>query len=352
MSFRPATVAGTKALTCIYSESGGGKTYSALLLARGLVGPTGRIALIDTENRRGELYADDPKIGGYDVMQLGEPFSPQRYMDAIDEAEQSGYDAIVIDSMSHEWEGIGGVLDMAQEIALKRNRDSPAFGDWKEPKTQHKHLIAKMMRSPAHVIVCARAQYKSRQIEKRDYAKFGIRSQANTTVIRDEYQSPIQEERFIFEMTVHMQMSNQHPGVPIITKCPEMLMAAFPNGEQITVETGARMARFYNQGAPPSVGAADIADQAEVAARGGMADYKAFFEGLQPHERRDLANSAIHERMKAIAADIDKRAAEMAAPEPDDPEPPREEPTTRYVAPNFDTMPGGATDDDDIPFEP
>ena len=94
MTFRPATVAGTKALTCIYSESGGGKTYSALLLARGLVGPTGRIAMIDTENRRGELYADDPKIGGYDVQQLGEPFSPQRYIDMIDEAEREKYENI------------------------------------------------------------------------------------------------------------------------------------------------------------------------------------------------------------------------------------------------------------------
>lgn len=323
MPFHKATTAGTKALTCIYSESGGGKTLSALLIARGLVGPSGRIAMIDTENRRGELYADDRRIGGYDVLQLGEPFSPAHYIEAIEEAEAAGYDAIVVDSISHEWEGIGGVCDMAAQLAEKRfNRNSYnqgkewdgtiSFGDWKEPKTQHKHLIQKLMRCKAHVIVCARAQYKSRQIEAKDYEKFGITSRAKTTVIRDTMQSPIQEDRFIFEMTVHLQMSNEHPGVPIITKCPDMLLAAFKPGEQISVATGERMASFYNNGAPTSDRALQITQAARDAAAKGTEAYRNFFSGIAPADRLELSNTGEHERLKLEAQKVDdqRRALE------------------------------------------
>jgi hypothetical protein len=299
MPFRPASLEGTKSLTCLYSESGGGKTLSALLLARGLAGPNGTIGMIDTENRRGEIYAKDPRIGGYSVLQLGEPFSPKNYIAAIEEAEAADIDVLVIDSMSHEWEGIGGVLDMAVERA---NGGQPKFGDWKVPKTEHKHLIQKLMRCKAHVIVCCRAQYKSRQIDKKDYAKYGITANANTTIIRDEYQSPIQEERFIFEMTVHLQMSNTAPGVPIITKCPDMLLGAFTPGEPITVQTGERMALFYNQGAPTSAANESLFSDARFEAESGTASYAAWFTALSPSQKRELVNAGEHEKNKVRAA--------------------------------------------------
>lgn len=310
MPFRPASLEGTKSLTCLYSESGGGKTLSALLLARGLAGPGGTIGMIDTENRRGEIYAKDPRIGGYLVLQLGEPFSPKHYIAAIEEAEAADIDVLVIDSMSHEWEGIGGVLDMAVERA---NGGQPKFGDWKVPKTEHKHLIQKLMRCKAHVIVCCRAQYKSRQIDKKDYAKYGITSGANTTIIRDEYQSPIQEERFIFEMTVHLQMSNTAPGVPIITKCPDMLLGAFIPGEPITVQTGERMALFYNQGAPTSAANEALFATGRAEAERGTEFYSAWFIPLPAPSKRELVNAGEHERNKKRAAEID-----AATLEPDD----------------------------------
>src|SRR5690606_26589380 len=98
-------------------------------------------------------------------------------------------------------------------------------------------------------------------------------SRAKSVVIRDEYQSPIQEERFIFEMTVHLQMSNQHPGVPIITKCPEMLLPAFEQGQPITVETGRRMAAFYDRGAPANEAAEAVFAEGRAEAAKGMDAY-------------------------------------------------------------------------------
>ncbi len=102
--FRPATRSEAKPLIGLYSESGAGKTYSALLLARGYVGPEGRIGMIETESGRGEAYADPteyPEIGGYDVLSLRDDFSPQAYGKAITAAEQAGLGALIIDSASH-----------------------------------------------------------------------------------------------------------------------------------------------------------------------------------------------------------------------------------------------------------
>lgn len=312
MPFRKATRQGLKALTCLYSESGGGKTFSALLIARGLVGPSGKIGMIDTENRRGELYADDERIGGYEVLQLGEPFSPKAYIAAIDEAAAEVVDALVIDSISHEWSGTGGVLDMAAAISEGRAKrrgyewnGSTEFGDWREPKREHNELIDKMMRAPFHIIVCARAKYDSHQIDQKDYAKYGITSKAKTTVIRDDFQSPIQEERFIFEMTVHLQMQNTNPGVPIITKCPDMLLGAFTRGEPITVQTGERMKAWYDQGAPTSAANEALFAAGRTEAERGTEFYSAWFIPLPASSKRELVNAGEHDRNKKRAAEID-----------------------------------------------
>jgi len=112
ISFRPAIKSSAKLLVGLYSESGCGKTLSSLLLARGFVGANGKIGMIETESGRGEAYADTLP-GGYSVLSLREDFSPAAYGEAISIAEKSGFGALVIDSASHEWDGIGGVLDMA-----------------------------------------------------------------------------------------------------------------------------------------------------------------------------------------------------------------------------------------------
>lgn len=314
MVIRKATTAGTRGLIGLFGESGGGKTLSALLLARGLIGPKGKLVIIDTENRRGEIYADDPRIGGYDTLALGEPFGPANYSAAIQEAEEYGADAIVIDSASHEWEGPGGVLDMAAKIAEARAKKyskewngATDFGDWNKPKMAHKRMIQRMQRSSAHIIVCLRGQYKSHQVEQKDFARYGIDSKKKTEIIRDDFQSPIQDANFIFEMTVHMQLSNTNPGVPHITKCPDMLWPAFKDGEQLSVATGARMAKFYDQGAPTNQATAELIKSARQAAAKGMVTYQEFFTALTADQRRELVtlgeHAALKERLTQTDAD-------------------------------------------------
>ena len=87
--------------------SGCGKTFSALRLARGLASAWDKVALIDTESGRGDLYSD---LGEYNIITLKAPFSPERFIEAIKACEDQGMEVIIIDSISHEWEGKVGCL--------------------------------------------------------------------------------------------------------------------------------------------------------------------------------------------------------------------------------------------------
>ena len=105
--------------------AGSGKTYSALLIAQGL---GGRIALIDTEHESGSLYAD---LCEFDTASLTPPYTPEKYKNAIQAAEQAGYSVLIIDSFSHAWAGEGGLLDMHDKAAAAM-RSGNSFTAWRE----------------------------------------------------------------------------------------------------------------------------------------------------------------------------------------------------------------------------
>lgn len=131
--------------------SGSGKTYSALLLAKGL---GGRIAFIDTENGSGEMYAD---IADYDVAVLAPPFSPANYIKTIKEAEAAGYDILIIDSLSHAWSGQGGVLEMVDKKAAT-SRSNNSYTAWRDVTPEHNRLVDTILQCKMHVIVCMRSK--------------------------------------------------------------------------------------------------------------------------------------------------------------------------------------------------
>lgn len=220
-----------KPLIALYGESGSGKTYSALLLARGIVGPNGRIAMIETESGRGEFFADMIP-GGYDVLPLSEPFAPSRCIAALQQIESAGYDIALIDSASHFWEGIGGVLDMA---AHNEEGGKKGLAVWRLPKMEHAKLMLKLMQTRLTVIVCLRAKYKSRQV------KNGGKSE----IVKDDYLTPLQADDFIFESTAHMQINMDHSIYVTKNGRPD-LRACFPpdNSTPITIETGEAIARW------------------------------------------------------------------------------------------------------------
>jgi hypothetical protein len=246
-TFRPAIRTEAKPLIGLYSESGCGKTLSALLLAKGFAGDMSKVGMVETESGRGEVYAEDPVVGGYRVLSIRDDFSPRNYGDAITEAGHAGLSVLIIDSASHEWEGAGGVLSMAAQ-----NQEGGKKGPlvWQIPKLDHaRHFMLKLLQTPVPlVIVCMRAKYPMKEIIK-DGKKEWTRS---------EILEPKQSDDILFEMMVHAWIDAEHK--LHVTKFTESgLKGVFIDQQPISIETGKRLAEWAKGGAPkPAVDSAAL----------------------------------------------------------------------------------------------
>lgn len=264
-TIRPAVRGKIGLLFGIAGASGSGKTFSALTLAEGIKGENGKIAVIDTEAGRALHYAPkpgdkaDPAKGTFDFLHLDfpAPFTPQRYIEAIKAAEDAGATVIVIDSMSHEWDGEGGCSDMAEQAAIAaatdRNGtfhawkvDAMTAPSWKKPKQAHKRMMARLIQTRTHLIFCLRAQEK---------IKFEKVQDANTGRTKNEIRQlgfmPICEKSFMFELSGSMTMHPETPGEPrydLPRKLNHELQAIFPAGERITFDKGLRLKNWAETG--------------------------------------------------------------------------------------------------------
>jgi hypothetical protein len=296
LQFKKAVRKSVPLIISLAGTSGSGKTYSALLLAAGLAGPNGKVGFIDTENGRGCLYADSPGImaalpSGYEIMDLTDPFTPARYIQAIDAAERAGFNVLVIDSGSHEWEGIGGCSDIAEADK----------GRWNKAKRENKRFVYRLLYSTMHVIVCLRAREKSKIIPKHE-SKTGKEEVISLGV------QPVCEKNFVYEMLLSLQLDEKtHHAVPV--KVPEGFVGVFDNGHLITKQDGERI-REWNDDAPKEDPIVRLQKRAHLAAEDGMAAYVAFFGSLTAGEKRALTETT-HAENKITAERADKeRAAE------------------------------------------
>jgi len=130
----------------LQGPAGAGKTYSALLLAKGIVGSLEKVAIIDSESGSAHLYSN---LGDYHVLQLEAPYSPEKYCEAIDKCLESGMELIVIDSISHCYEYL---LDY--HSSLQGN----SFTNWSKVTPRHKAFINKILQSPVHFIATIRTK--------------------------------------------------------------------------------------------------------------------------------------------------------------------------------------------------
>lgn len=296
MAFERATRKNTHVLIGMTGHSGTGKTYSALLLARGLVGEAGKIALIDTENGRGSMYSG---LTEYDVDELHPPFSPERYADKVREAEKLGYGALIIDSFSHEWEGEGGVCEMADKQTSFGGKPLQGLAKWNKPKSAHKKLVNAILQSRMHIIICMRGKDKLIQA-KDDRGKEVI---VNAGVV------PIQDSRFIFEMTVSLIMNEaKHYEVK---KCPDDLLAAFPANSHVTERSGKAIADWVSGGVAIDHELEALKQQGRDAALSGTESLQAFWKGLGGANQKKLVDQL--DGWKETAADCDMPVEEGAA---------------------------------------
>ena len=157
MAFTRATKARVAPKIAIAGVSGSGKTYSALRFARGLVGPNARVALIDTENGSASLYADKFEFYVCDVAPRTfdggrKAFWHADFRNAINDAINGGYDALIIDSASHIWEG---VLDYKGELDKGGGN---SYTNWNKAGAQYKTIIDLVLQAPIPVVCCFRSK--------------------------------------------------------------------------------------------------------------------------------------------------------------------------------------------------
>jgi hypothetical protein len=143
--FQKATKKKQKARVALIGPAGSGKTYTALTIGKHL---GKKIAVIDTERGSASKYSGD--VADFDVCELP-TFSPKDYMRAIADAASAGYDVLVIDSMSHAWEGEGGILDQVDKRGGR-------FDAWKDMSPQTRALIDAILSYPGHVVATMRTK--------------------------------------------------------------------------------------------------------------------------------------------------------------------------------------------------
>lgn len=168
--------------------SGYGKSYSSLLLAYGITNDWSKIAIIDTENNSASLYSH---LGEFNVLTLDEPFNPERYIQAIKVCEEASIEVIIIDSITHEWNGKGGCLQIHESLGGR-------FQDWSKVSPRHQAFIDAILHSSAHIITTTR--------RKVDYS---LDSDMNgrTKVVKHGTKE-ITREGYEYELTVNFELIN------------------------------------------------------------------------------------------------------------------------------------------------
>lgn len=147
MQLRKSERKKAKIKMALQGSAGSGKTYSSLLLAKGLTnGDFSKVAIIDTENSSADLYAH---LGNYNVLALQPPFKPEKYVEAIEICEKANMEVIIIDSISHCWEYL---LDYHSKMA------GNSFTNWAKIKPLERVFLNKILQSPTHIIATMRTK--------------------------------------------------------------------------------------------------------------------------------------------------------------------------------------------------
>lgn len=289
--FRPAKREAVQLIFGLGGASGSGKTYSLFQVATGLAYPEARnaeelnaiieregrnrIACIDTERGRALHYAPPPgekpdpwrREGAwfpFDHCAMEPPFSPDKYSELVEAADDAGYRVIIVDSFSHEWAGEGGVLewheaeqyDKAKRRANYGNSGNDREPQWKDleavkmtawikPKMAHKKMIGRITTLRAHLLVGLRAEQKVKMVEEEQgngRKKTVIISAADLPPA--ERWSPVCEKAFPFELTISFVLGPEAPGVPHILKLQDQHRPFVDLNRPLSMETGRALAAW------------------------------------------------------------------------------------------------------------
>lgn len=178
----------------ISAPSGGGKTYSALLMAKGLVGDWSKVAVIDTENGSASLYSH---LGDFNVIDLVPPFSPERYIEAINACIDGGMECVIIDSTSHEWV----TLCEENEILANAKFRGNTWSAWSKSTPRHDRFLNAILHAQSHVITCTRSKSETVMGDDKKVKKVGMKDQ--------------QRDGWEYELTISLNIDRDtHMAIP------------------------------------------------------------------------------------------------------------------------------------------
>lgn len=190
MEIKKASKQEAKLRIGLSGASGFGKTYSGLMLAYGMTGDWSKICVIDTENSSSSLYSN---LGDYNVIDLQAPYNPEKFIEAINMCEKSDIEIIIIDSISHEWQGKGGCLEIHEQLGGR-------WQDWAKVTPRHQAFIDAILQSKCHVITCVR--------RKTEYSlDTDSNGRMKVTKLGTKEQT---RENFEFELTVNFEIINEN----------------------------------------------------------------------------------------------------------------------------------------------
>ena len=295
MEFRKAEKRKAKLRLGITGAAGSGKTYGALLIAKGLGGKT---VLLDTENGSGDLYAT---LFDYDVGAIGASYTIDKYIEGIKQAESLGYDIIIIDSLSHAWAGEGGLLEQVDNIAAG-SRSGNSYTAWRQVTPQHNKLIETMLNSPCHIIVTMRSKTEYVIVEndkgRKEPRKVGL--------------APVQREGMDYEFGVVFDLGQNHMAAVSKDRTSLFDGKTFQLSEQI----GETLKQWLESGV-------DLRQRKELLAK-LWSRLLAVCDGKQQQAKeimlsithgKTLAIDFSEDEMQALTADIERRENEAQKPQ-------------------------------------
>ncbi|MGB9190306.1 MULTISPECIES: ATP-binding protein [unclassified Acinetobacter] len=172
--FKKAERKNAKLRLALAGPTGSGKTLGGLLLAKGI---GGRIAVADTENSSAELYED---VVAFEHANIQPPYTPEKFIDAIHAAEKAGFDTLILDSITHEWSGVGGCLEIVDKLSSTTFKGN-SWGAWSQVTPRHRKFIDAMLQSSINIIVTMRSKMDTVQVDagngKKKVEKVGMKAE-------------------------------------------------------------------------------------------------------------------------------------------------------------------------------
>lgn len=246
----PAVRAAVPLMIGLVGASGAGKTFSACRLATGIQRVTGgEIFVIDTEARRALHYAEAFK---FRHVQFDAPFGSLDYLDALEHCVSRGAKTVIVDSMSHEHEGAGGLLELHDSECDRLSklwncsREKVQMTAWSKPKADRRRLINTVLQLGVSVIFCFRAKEKLKIVPGKQPLPLGW--------------MPIAGEEFVYEQTLNCLLypgckgvptwNPDEPGERAMVKLPEQFREIFAKPEPLSEAIGEKLARWAAGSAP------------------------------------------------------------------------------------------------------